>query len=436
MTPLLPEIPRILTAVAEGACCLVCISPLKKRFPLAATVILSGIALLIQCGLQLLAGSLPVSLWIVGMLINVCFMGLFIGVVSEVHLNQGIYWTAIAFIAAEFLASFEWQISCHIVREPKPGFDPVATLIAVPVMSGVLFLFSYVERKVKKLNELVRTQHTITTVILAIIAFTVSNLAFLNSQWRDSISGQFYVYFIRTLVDLCVLVILYLQQWTMQEHRYLDELSSIQNVLNLQYKQYLDYKESSEYISRQCHDLKHQINALRSACTNEERESYLQEMERAINQYNGQNVTGNAVLDTLLTQKKIYCLDHDIDFSMKANGKALSNLAVRDICTIVGNLLDNAIEYASGLEDTEQRHIQGEIYEKGAFLMIRIENYYLGAPVTEAHLPKTTKGDKTRHGYGLKSVRYIVEKYDGSMTIRTENNWFVVRVLIPISKQE
>lgn len=436
MTPLLPEIPRILTAVAEWACCLVCISPLKKRFPLAATVILSGIALLIQCGLQLLAGSLPVSLWIVGMLINVCFMGLFIGVVSEVHLNQGIYWTAIAFIAAEFLASFEWQISCHIVRELNPGFDPVATLIAVPVMSGVLFLFSYVERKVKKLNELVRTQHTITTVILAIIAFTVSNLAFLNSQWRDSISEQFYVYFIRTLVDLCVLVILYLQQWTMQEHRYLDELSSIQNVLNLQYKQYLDYKESSEYISRQCHDLKHQINALRSACTNEERESYLQEMERAINQYNGQNVTGNAVLDTLLTQKKIYCLDHDIDFSMKANGKALSNLAVRDICTIVGNLLDNAIEYASGLEDTEQRHIQGEIYEKGAFLMIRIENYYLGAPVTEAHLPKTTKGDKTRHGYGLKSVRYIAEKYDGSMTIRTENNWFVVRVLIPISKQE
>ena len=436
MTPLLPEIPRILTAVAEWACCLVCTSPLKKRFPLAATVILSGIALLIQCGLQLLAGSLPVSLWIVGMLINVCFMGLFIGVVSEVHLNQGIYWTAIAFIAAEFLASFEWQISCHIVRELNPGFDLVATLIAVPVMSGVLFLFSYVERKVKKLNELVRTQHTITTVILAIIAFTVSNLAFLNSQWRDSISGQFYVYFIRTLVDLCVLVILYLQQWTMQEHRYLDELSSIQNVLNLQYKQYLDYKESSEYISRQCHDLKHQINALRSACTNEERESYLQEMERAINQYNGQNVTGNAVLDTLLTQKKIYCLDHDIDFSMKANGKALSNLAVRDICTIVGNLLDNAIEYASGLEDTEQRHIQGEIYEKGAFLMIRIENYYLGAPVTEAHLPKTTKGDKTRHGYGLKSVRYIAEKYDGSMTIRTENNWFVVRVLIPISKQE
>ena len=219
MTPLLPEIPRILTAVAEWACCLVCICPIKKRFPLAATVILSGIALLIQCGLQLLAGSLPVSLWIVGMLINVCFMGLFIGVVSEVHLNQGIYWTAIAFIAAEFLASFEWQISCHIVREPKPGFDLVATLIAVPVMSGVLFLFSYVERKVKKLNELVRTQHTITTVILAIIAFTVSNLAFLNSQWRDSISGQFYVYFIRTLVDLCVLVILYLQQWTMQEHR-------------------------------------------------------------------------------------------------------------------------------------------------------------------------------------------------------------------------
>ena len=140
------------------------------------------------------------------------------------------------------------------------------------------------------------------------------------------------------------------------------------------------------------------------------------------------------ILDTLLTRKKIYCLQHDIDFSISADGRALSFLSVKDICTIMGNILDNAIEYVSSLENTEERQIQGEIFQKGAFLMIRLENYYHGDSVDGKYLPKTTKTDKKRHGFGLKSVRYIVEKYNGSMTLRTENNWFVIRILIPLDQ--
>ena len=431
----LPEIPRLVTALAEWSCCVICLGSVKRRFPKPATIVLIILGMFGQISLQYLAGGMPAKFWILGMIMNVAYMLCFLLLLGEIRGLQGIYWTSLAFVGAEFLAAFEWHISCSIFPDIQPKFHLGATIIGVVFFTVFLCFFYYMEQKTKRINDLIRHRHALTALFLTIIAFVISNVAFLNTQWRSTISEQYYVYFIRSLVDFCVLVIMYLQQWTMQEQQYMEELSSIQNVLNLQYKQYLDYKESSEYISRQCHDLKHQIEALRGACSNEEREEYLKGMEEAINRYNGQNVTGNAVLDTLLTKKKIYCLDHGIDFSMTANGKALSFLAVRDICTIVGNLLDNAIEYVSGLENEEERQIQGEIYEKGSFLLIRIENYYRGKALKDNHLPKTTKVDAKRHGYGLKSVRYIAEKYEGSMTIRTENQWFVVRVLIPLPKE-
>lgn len=428
----LPEIPRLLTAVAEWLCCLLCIWQIKFRFPKPITGLLAALGLGGQIGLQLLAGTFDVTWWILGMILNVAFMAAFIALLADAHVVQIAYWTAVAFIAGEFIAAFEWQITCYLVPFINPTFDLAATAIAVEAFIAFSVLFLIMEKKVGKINKLLRTRHAMMAIAFTAIAFTISNLAFVNGQWNSTLSQQHYVYFIRTLVDFAALAIMYLQQWTLQEQKYEDELGAIQNVLNSQYKQYLDFKESSEYIARQCHDLKHQIEALRSACTNEEREEYLQEMEKAINLYRGQNVTGNAVLDTLLTKKKIYCLDHNIDFSMKANGKALSFLAVKDICTIMGNLLDNAIEYVSGLENADERQIQGEIFEKGNFLMIRIENYYQGNPVEDNKLPKTTKIDKKSHGYGLKSVKYIAEKYEGSMTVRTENDWFIVRVLLPI----
>lgn len=429
----LPDIPRLLTAVAEWAACVIFLYPLHKRFSKYITWILFGVMLVGQCVLQTLAGEFIVELWIPGMIMNVVFMFAGIMLIAEQHVFQTIYWCAIAFVTAEFMAAFEWQISCYMIRNFTGGINIGIWICAFFIFALILMGIYYLEKKVGEIGKSIGTHQAITTMILAIIAFIMSNISFLDSQWNKTVGQQYSTYFIRTLVDLCVLIILYLQQWTMREQQFKDELSSIQNVLNLQYKQYLDFKESSEYISIQCHDLKHQIEALRGACNNEERETYLNEMENAIKRYNGQNVTGNAVLDTLFTRKKIYCLQHDIDFSITADGRSLSFLSVRDICTIMGNILDNAIEYASCLENSEERQIQGEIYQKDAFLMIRLENYYRGDLMDEKNIPRTTKTDKRNHGYGLKSVRYIVEKYNGSMTIRIENNWFVVRILIPIT---
>jgi sensor histidine kinase regulating citrate/malate metabolism len=64
--------------------------------------------------------------------------------------------------------------------------------------------------------------------------------------------------------------------------------------------------------------------------------------------------------------------------------------------------------------------------------MIRFENYSEEKPILESGLPQTTKKDDSYHGFGLKSIHMIAQKYGGSMTVTTENNWFILRILIPM----
>ena len=64
--------------------------------------------------------------------------------------------------------------------------------------------------------------------------------------------------------------------------------------------------------------------------------------------------------------------------------------------------------------------------------MIRVENYYEGGIEIEEGNPATTKEDRQFHGYGIKSIRYIVNKYDGAVYIDTEDQWFDLKILIPL----
>jgi sensor histidine kinase regulating citrate/malate metabolism len=68
--------------------------------------------------------------------------------------------------------------------------------------------------------------------------------------------------------------------------------------------------------------------------------------------------------------------------------------------------------------------------------MIRVENYFESPlDMTNGEI-QTTKKDKDYHGYGVKSIRYTAEQYGGSVSITAEDNWFYLRILIPISDNQ
>ena len=158
----------------------------------------------------------------------------------------------------------------------------------------------------------------------------------------------------------------------------------------------------------------------------------MKELEAAVQQYDSQKVTGNAVLDSILTQKQMQCAQKNIQFICNADGRLLKNLAVRDISNIFGNIIDNAMECVAKYEDEDDRIIQGSVYQKNQFLIIRFENCCYEQLKFEKGIPATTKEDKTRHGYGVTSIIYTVKKYNGHVQIKCEEGWFVIKILIPI----
>ncbi len=268
--------------------------------------------------------------------------------------------------------------------------------------------------------------------LIALVCFFLSNLSFVYSGAPFTGSALTDIYNIRTLVDFAGVAMMYAYHVQRCELYMQRELDAMQNILQNQYVQYRQSRESIEVINHKYHDLKHQIAVLRAEPDEAKRSAYLDGMEEEIRDYEAQNKTGNSVLDTVLTGKSLYCARHGIELTCIADGGKLAFMDVMDICTVFGNLLDNAIEYELRIKEREKRLIRLAVHGKKDFLVIQCQNYCPETVEFRDGLPVSTKGDSVYHGYGVKSIRYAAKKYGGTMTIHNENGWFQVNIMIPM----
>lgn len=163
--------------------------------------------------------------------------------------------------------------------------------------------------------------------------------------------------------------------------------------------------------------------------------AYYEQVCKTIQSYDSQVETGSKVLDTLLSQKRLVCMKNNIELTCVADGKKMDFISAVDLYTILGNVIDNAIESVLMVSDEEKKVISTSIWTKGNLLLIQIQNYMENEKINFSEgLPVTTKNAHDGHGYGLKSVRKCVEKYNGSMDITAENHMFSLTIIIPVAK--
>lgn len=195
-------------------------------------------------------------------------------------------------------------------------------------------------------------------------------------------------------------------------------------------KQYEILKENIDIINLKCHDMRHQLQALKNGNMNT---AYLNELEKAIDIYDSTIKTGNDVLDIILTDKSLRCSANQIDFTCIADGKKISFMQESDINSLFGNALENAMEYVSDIADTDKRFISLQVKDQANVLSIRVENYWDGEPIKWRNgLPVTTKGAAHSHGFGMLSMQRIVDKYGGDFQVKAEDNLFRVLIVIPL----
>ena len=425
---LMPDIPRIYTALAEWIACLIFIFLLKKRFEWWKSALIIVGMLIVQSAFLVSTGNVLIYFWIPCMIIAVFLMIAFIHLCCDVNFRDAGYFGMIAFVVAEFMASMEWQIVCSVWTNELPGRVIKIIMLAAVYGAVAFLLWKLLQQHLPKDGKLNISLREYFSAALIVIAVFVSNADTFANGYALEI-GQ-----VRTIVDLGGIAVLYAHLIQCGELRVRRELEAVQNVLQNQYVQYKQSRESIDLINYKYHDLKHQIAVLRSETDPEKRNEFLNHMEDEIRQYEAQNKTGNKVLDTVLTSKSLYCAKHGITFTCVADGTLLDFMDIMDICSIFGNALDNAIECELKIADKEKRLIHVTVSQQKNFLILRFENYYKGSLKVKEGRFLTTKKEKEFHGYGIKSIRYTVNKYDGAVSIDTKENWFDLKILIPMKK--
>jgi len=429
-----PDIPRYHTAIAEWLFTFVFVIYLPKRFK-GIPAFLSHLGFfLVILGFQLLAGTMPIWLWIPNMVIAVLLMISYIYSMNKVNLFTAGYFVVIAFTMAELAASLQWQISYFLQVNINRFVNVISFTTMIIIYTLVYMMAVALEKRYRERHfQLdIRKNDLLGVILIGVTIFSISNISFINID--TPFSGQYptEILYIRTLVDLAGVILLY----SLREHKLAlfshKEAMTIQNLFDKQYEQYQQSIKDAEIINQRYHDLKHHIDLLRNETDKKKKEIYLNELEKSIKPYELHYKTGNHVLDVLLTQKGSQFIQHDINFTCVAHGQTLSFVSTLDILSIFGNSLDNAIENVKSLENKEERIIKLAVYTQNQLLCIKLENYYNNELRFSDGNYLTTKEDKINHGYGIKSIKSIVEKYDGSIKISTDNHWFNFMILLPI----
>ena len=183
-------------------------------------------------------------------------------------------------------------------------------------------------------------------------------------------------------------------------------------------------------LQTKCHDLKHQIAAIRSEAGKARFDQYLNELEDSINEYSTVIECGNQTVDIVLTEKNILCYSAHVKFSYMIDGALFNFLTEREIYSLFGNALDNAMEAVTKIQDPAQRMITLKTNTRGDMVVLQVENTYEGSmALMENALPPTTKTG-SGHGFGLRSISRIAEKHGGMMSLRAEKGVFKLSVVM------
>jgi len=191
--------------------------------------------------------------------------------------------------------------------------------------------------------------------------------------------------------------------------------------------QYEAAKEAVDLINAKSHDLKHQARALQAMADSARQEEVARDIENSVAMYDVIYHTGNSILDTILTEKAMIAKNNGIAFTCIADGEKLAFMDAVDMYTMLGNALDNATEAVLKMPP-ERRMIDFKLYEKGGLILLQVENPFDGTLLTENGDLLTSKDNKTEHGFGVKSIRNVAEKYDGLVKVQAEEGLFTLRI--------
>lgn len=334
-------------------------------------------------------------------------------------------------LAAIAIQDFSYSLSTIVIT--FFGFDPqflspaptvVLLLVYIVVQVGCFF---FCLKRLRGVEGGYGSEH-ISMVVLSLILTLAVNVIQYDRQALDTI--DFYLWkAVFISYDILLIIMLF---GMYNRHRLRKENAVLSTLRESEARQYELDKRVIEMVNIKCHDLKHQLIALRDR-KDDDLDLALADVENAVMIYDSIARTNCKALDVILTNKCLLCEKYGIRITYIVDGEKLSFMKSVDIYSLFGNAIDNAIRAVKGEEDEEKRMINISVTAQGRLLSVHIENYCAESPKFVDGLPVTGSGDPDNHGFGMISMKRIVEDYGGAMSVQYEYPLFSVDCVIPIA---
>lgn len=191
-----------------------------------------------------------------------------------------------------------------------------------------------------------------------------------------------------------------------------------------------EQQQSMKAIQKIRHDFKHHITFIETLNLEKKYDElalYLEELKRE--KWTTDFSVSDNIIEKFVFHKKEIAVQKGIKFQSTINIPYKLNFAMTDLCVIIGNILDNAIE-AACMQKDEQSYIETLIRTEDNNLLIIVKNSFDGKINHSGNKILTRKTEKEYHGIGLESVEYIVNKYHGMLKIEYDDKEFIVRILL------
>jgi len=182
------------------------------------------------------------------------------------------------------------------------------------------------------------------------------------------------------------------------------------------------------------HDLKNHIFVLKGIAENgtkEEMLSYLEKMTDAVEEATYVSMSKNSAVDAILNEKLLYAQKNGISTQFDVTPLENTKISAMDICTILSNALDNAVEACVNFPNHSDRYIDVKIEDTENEMIISVKNPSTEAPKRRAGAYISRKKDSENHGLGLKSIKRTVDKNKGDMLVKYENGIFNLVISLP-----
>ena len=351
---------------------------------------------------------------------------IFLGVLFcyDIKVTSALYCSACVLPVQNFMFNLYWIVKIYA------GFTQ-GTVLSL-CCSSILMLIVYSSAFLLfRLNRVITAERTDIRRRIVVVAVLVAVLVIFFDFRIDGSAFEVNVYISYLIADVFAVII----QYSIAKESELEKRNAVlDDLLQSERKKHKMTAENIELINRKCHDLKHQIAGIRRVEDERERNTYIREIENAVMFYESAVKTGDETLDLILMEKLLYCQEHRIKLTCISDGEKLSFLDTMDIYSLFGNAIDNAIESVSAETEEQNRIISLRVGTRGRLMNIHIENYYSHELQLHNGLPVTTKKDNDYHGFGILSIRRTVEKYNGVMSIRTDNHLFRLDIMIPLNE--